>query len=82
MVPLVFGGGRPESIQSSGYLTNTGVDELASVIIKYPGMLCCIESLCYKLDSLVEQLSISFNFSASKTTLTKLILCLFGHHNR
>ena len=40
MASLVFGGGKPESIQSNGYLTDTGVDELASVIIKYPGMLC------------------------------------------
>ena len=35
----MFGGGKPESIQANGYLTDTGVDELASVIIKYPGML-------------------------------------------
>jgi len=37
MASLVFGGGQPESIHASGYLTDTGVDELASVIIKYPG---------------------------------------------
>ena len=38
MASLVFGGGKPESIQASGYLTDTAVDELASVIIKYPGI--------------------------------------------
>ena len=38
MASLVFGGGRPESVQANGYLTDTGVDELASVIIKYPGI--------------------------------------------
>ena len=38
MASLVFGGGRPEkSIKASSYLTDTGVDELVSVIIKYPG---------------------------------------------
>ena len=37
MASLVFGGGKPESIQANGYLTDTGVDELVSVIIKYPG---------------------------------------------
>ena len=39
MASLVFGGGRPENVQASGYLTDTGVDELASVTIKYPGIL-------------------------------------------
>ena len=39
MASLAFGGGKPESIQASGYLTDTGVDELASIIIKYPGIL-------------------------------------------
>ena len=39
MASLVFGGDRPESIQANGYLTDTGVDELASVIIKYPGKI-------------------------------------------
>ena len=39
MASLVFGGGKPESIQANGYLTDTGVDELVSVIIKYPGGL-------------------------------------------
>ena len=38
MASLVFGGGRPESIKATGYLTDTGVDELVSVIIKYPGI--------------------------------------------
>jgi len=38
MASLVFGGGKPESIQATGYLTDTGVDELVSVAIKYPGM--------------------------------------------
>ena len=38
MASLVFGGGRPESIKANGYLTDTGVDELVSVIIKYPGI--------------------------------------------
>ena len=37
MASLVFGGGRPESIKANGYLTDTGVDELVSVTIKYPG---------------------------------------------
>ena len=37
MASLTFGGGRPESVQANGYLTDTGVDELASVLIKYPG---------------------------------------------
>lgn len=37
MASLVFGGGKPENIKADGYLTDTGVDELASVIIKYPG---------------------------------------------
>ena len=39
MASLVFGGGKPESVQANGYLTDTGVDELTSVIIKYPGNL-------------------------------------------
>ena len=39
MASLVFGGGKPENVQASGYLTDTGVDELASVTIKYPGTL-------------------------------------------
>ena len=46
MASLVFGGGKPESVQANGYLTDTGVDELASVIIKYPGNLLCN----YKVD--------------------------------
>ena len=37
MASLVFGGGRPESIKANGYLTDAGVDELVSVIVKYPG---------------------------------------------
>ena len=37
MASLLFGGGRPESIKANGYLTDTGVDELVSVTIKYPG---------------------------------------------
>ena len=41
MASLVFGGGRPENVQASGYLTDTAVDELASVTIKYPGTLSC-----------------------------------------
>ena len=47
MASLVFGGGRPESIQANGYLTNTGVDELVSVIVKYPGILCLMLSVVY-----------------------------------
>ena len=39
MASLIFGGGRPESIKATGYLTDTGVDELASIIIKYPGKI-------------------------------------------
>ena len=42
MASLVFEGSRPESIQANGYLTNTGLDELASVTIKYPGTLTFI----------------------------------------
>ena len=42
MASLVFEGSRPDSIQANGYLTDTGVDELASVTIKYPGMLTFI----------------------------------------
>ena len=38
MASLVFGGGRPESVKVNGYLTDTGVDELVSVTIKYPGI--------------------------------------------
>ena len=38
MASLIFGGGRPENIKATGYLTDTGVDELVSVAIKYPGM--------------------------------------------
>lgn len=37
MTSLIFGGGRPEHIKATGYLTDTGVDELASITIKYPG---------------------------------------------
>ena len=37
MASLVFGGGRPESIKASGYLTDAEVDELVSVTVKYPG---------------------------------------------
>jgi len=32
------GGGRPEGIKATNYFTDTGVDELISVAIKYPGM--------------------------------------------
>ena len=47
MASLVFGGGRPESIQANGYLTDTGVDELASVTIKYPSKLSSAQNFRY-----------------------------------
>ena len=37
MASHVFERARPESIKANGYLTDTGVDELVSVTIKYPG---------------------------------------------
>jgi len=45
MASLIFGGGRPENIKAMGYLTDTGVDELVSVTIKYPGMgdVCALQ---------------------------------------
>ena len=39
MASLIFGGGRPENIKATGYLTDTGVDELTSIVIKYPGKI-------------------------------------------
>ena len=46
MASLVFGGGRPESIKASGYLTDAGVDELVSVTVKYPGSYRTTDKEC------------------------------------
>ena len=37
MASHVFGGARPENIKANGYLSDTGVDKLVSVTIKYAG---------------------------------------------
>ena len=37
MASHVFGEARPENIKANGYLSDTGVDELVSVTIKYAG---------------------------------------------
>lgn len=34
---MVFGGDRPQSIQASGWLAETGVDEFAAITLKYSG---------------------------------------------
>jgi len=39
LASLIFGGERPESVKATGCLTDTGVDELASIVIKYPGKM-------------------------------------------
>ena len=65
MASLAFGGGRPESVQATGYLTDTGVDELASVIIKYPGtsisMMHSSTSVYFHIGNRVAQLCFSIN---------------------
>ena len=34
---MVFDGEEPESIHTSGWVTSTGVDEVATITLKYPG---------------------------------------------
>ena len=37
LATMIFGGEEPESIHASGWLTSTGVDEVAAITLKYSG---------------------------------------------
>jgi len=77
MASLVLGDGRPENIQVTGYLTDTGVDELASVTIKYPGIehhhvkSIAIARYISFSGNKVAQLSYSFNLEFPNETVVR-----------
>ncbi len=56
-ISMIYDGMKPESIHTSGWLTPTGVDELAAVTLKYPGervaQLTCTTCLALPNEAIV-----------------------------